>query len=147
MRPISRRALLALGVAIVGGTVIGNPLEAFAMRDVEGEELERAVLSLGQRCERLGPVKTFAEGRTLFARLDDVHLFPARSVCRLSLTMARAARWSLQDPGEWVAIAIDAAVGANDAPLIARCWEEHATTMGQDPLNRAVGAGQWCAAC
>jgi hypothetical protein len=141
MRPISRRALLALGVAVVGGAVIGTPLEGLAMRETEGKELERAVLSLGQRCERLGPVRTFAEGRTLFARLDGIHPFPAHSICRLSLTMARAARWSRQDPGNWVAIAIEAATGVEDGPLVARCWEEHATTMGQATLDRAVGAG------
>jgi|HubBroStandDraft_6_1064221.scaffolds.fasta_scaffold410596_2 hypothetical protein len=111
------------------------------MRDRDGEELERAVLSLGQRCDTLGPVRTFAEGRTLFAQLDDFRPFPARSACRLSLTMARAARWSRQDPQGWVTMAFDAAKQANDGPLIARCWVEHATAMGQDTLNRAVSAG------
>ncbi|MCU1287541.1 MAG: hypothetical protein JWO13_3891 [Acidobacteriales bacterium] len=111
------------------------------MRDEEGEDLERAVLSLGQRCDRLGPVMTFREGGKLFARLDDLHSYPARSVCPLSLTMARAARWSRQEPRRWVAMALDAAKTADDGPLIARCWVEQATTLGQDSLNRAVGAG------
>jgi hypothetical protein len=38
-------------------------------------------------------------------------------------------------------MALDAAKTADDGPLIARCWVEQATTLGQDTLNRAVGAG------
>jgi hypothetical protein len=142
MEPLSRRKLLTLGVAVVGGSVFSNPWEGFSMtRDREGEDLERAVLSLGQRCDQLGPVKTFREGGALFARLDSLRPYPARSACRLSLTMARAARWSRQDTRGWVALALDAASSADDGPLMARCWVEQATTLGQETLNRAVGAG------
>jgi hypothetical protein len=38
-------------------------------------------------------------------------------------------------------MALNAAKETDDGPLIARCWEERATTMGQEALGRAVGAG------
>jgi hypothetical protein len=140
MRPISRRALLVSGAAIVGGMVVGGSLwEGLDVADMDA--LDRAVASLGGRCETLGPKATYAEGRALFNLLDDVRPFPARAVGRLSLTMARAALWSNQDAHGWVRMAFDAAKESGDDALLARCWEARATALGKDAVTRGVSAG------
>jgi hypothetical protein len=141
MHPLTRRTLLAYGVTAAAGLAVGGfgLREAGAVTDVDA--LDRAVLSLDGRCDRLGAKATFAEGRALFNLLDDVRPFPARAVCRLSLTMARAARWSGQSPNGWVTMALDAARESDDGPLLARCWVERAKVLGDGALARGVGSG------
>jgi hypothetical protein len=141
VQPIPRRTLLAYGATAAAGLAVGGfgLWEVGAVTDVDA--LERAVLSLDGRCDRLGARPTFAEGRMLFALLDDVRPYPARAVCRLSLTMARAARWSRQDPSGWIRLALDAAKESGDGPLLARCWTQRAIALGEDTRARGVGAG------
>lgn len=138
---LSRRTLLTYGTVAVAGVAVGGVgfWEGREVPDVDA--LERAVLSLDGRCSQLAVRSTFAEGRALFNLLDDVRPFPARAVGRLSLTMARAARFSRQDPDGWIRMALDAAKESGDGPLLARCWVERATVLGEEAIVRGVGSG------
>jgi hypothetical protein len=140
MHPLTRRTLLTYGATAVAGLAVGGfGLWEFDMTDVDA--LERAAISLDGRCDRLGVGPTRAEGRALLTLLDGVRPFPARAVTRVCLTMARAARWAGEDAQRWVTIALHAARESDDGSLLARCWEERATVVGQEALARGVGAG------
>jgi hypothetical protein len=139
MEFITRRAFVIGGGAMLGALAVGSVPFWEAGASLNAEGLSEAVVSLDQRCDRIGAARTFREGRGLFAVLDEFRPYQARTVSRLALTMARAARWSGQDPIPWIDTANDAARQAGDDSCIARCWTERGKVIQDESLVHGVG--------